>query len=150
MRSGAECRLEREALDRERVGGGILRLATAGARVLLVAAAFAGCAPGRGDAAQAGALAQGNADRGARLIRSYGCTACHTVPGVSGGETTVGPPLAGIAGRAYIAGVLPNTPDNMVDWIHNPPAQDSKTAMPYLGVSKAEARDIAAYLYTLH
>jgi cytochrome c len=35
----------------------------------------------------------------------------------------------------------------MVRWIVNPPAVDSLTAMPALGVTPREARDIAAYLY---
>ena len=59
------------------------------------------------------------------------------------------PPLAGIADRVYIAGVLENTPSNLVRWIKDPPAVDSMTAMPNVGVSEAEARHIAAYLYTL-
>jgi hypothetical protein len=32
----------------------------------------------------------------------------------------------------------------------NPPAIDPLTAMPATGISEAEARDAAAYLYTLH
>ena len=60
----------------------------------------------------------------------------------------MGPPLAGVGGRTYIAGVLTNTAEHMVRWIVNPPEVDSLTAMPLLGVSPAEARDIAAYLYT--
>jgi hypothetical protein len=62
---------------------------------------------------------------------------------------TVGPNLAGISARAYIAGVVPNQPENMMQWIMNPPAIDSKTAMPNLHVTARDARDIAAYLYTL-
>jgi cytochrome c2 len=91
----------------------------------------------------------GNPDRGPTLIRSYGCGTCHTIAGVAGANGLVGPPLAGIAQRSYIAGVLPNAPENMVRWIENPKAVDSLTAMPVLGVSPADARDIAAYLYTL-
>jgi cytochrome c2 len=91
----------------------------------------------------------GSPEHGGVLIRKYGCGSCHTIPGIPGAKSTVGPPLAGIAGRSYIAGVLPNNPDNMTAWIHNPPAVDSKTAMPYMGISAAEARDIAAYIYTL-
>jgi cytochrome c1 len=41
-----------------------------------------------------------------------------------------------------------NTPDNLVQWIRNPRAMDSQTAMPAVGVDEAQARDIAAYLYT--
>ena len=91
----------------------------------------------------------GRSGEGARLMRAYGCGSCHTIPGVTGADATVGPNLAGIAGRAYIAGVLPNTPTNMVTWIVDPPGVDSLTAMPNLHVSAANARDIAAYLYTL-
>jgi cytochrome c1 len=61
----------------------------------------------------------------------------------------VGPPLAGIASRAYIAGRLPNAPENMRRWIENPRSVDSMTAMPNVGVTPADARHITAYLYTL-
>jgi cytochrome c len=45
--------------------------------------------------------------------------------------------------------VLPNTPENMFRWLQNPPAVDPLTAMPNLGVTEADARDMAGYLYTL-
>jgi len=111
------------------------------------AAAVSGCSHGEADAAAL--TGGGSPDRGATLIRSYGCGTCHTVPRVPGAHATVGPNLQGIASRAYIAGVLPNVPNNMVRWIQNPQAVDEKTAMPNLNVSSRDARDIAAYLYTL-
>lgn len=52
-----------------------------------------------------------------------------------------------MASRVYIAGVLPNDPNNLVRWVMNPPGIDSLTAMPYLGVSERDARDMAEYLY---
>jgi len=91
----------------------------------------------------------GDATRGRDLMRTYGCASCHTIPRVSGAETTVGPSLAGEATHAYIAGVTPNTPENMISWIMNPPAIDDKTAMPNLHVNATDARDIAAFIYTL-
>jgi cytochrome c1 len=42
-----------------------------------------------------------------------------------------------------------NTPKNLIEWIKRPHALDPKTAMPDLKVSDLDARDIAAYLYTL-
>ncbi len=63
--------------------------------------------------------------------------------------SNVGPPLQKFGLRAYIGGVLPNTPDNLVRWLQDPPSVDPRTAMPNLGVSLAEAGDIAAHLYTL-
>lgn len=94
-------------------------------------------------------LANSDSERGRSAIRKYGCGSCHDIPGVSGASGMVGPPLAKIAQRVYIAGVLPNEPDNMIKWIENPPGVDPKTAMPYMGVTPRDARDIAAYLYTL-
>ena len=94
-------------------------------------------------------LAAANPDRGRVAIRRYGCGSCHDIPGVVGANGMVGPPLANISQRVFIAGVLPNEPDNMVQWIENPQGVDPKTAMPNMGVKTQEARDIAAYLYTL-
>ena len=97
----------------------------------------------------AAVLTGGNPERGRSAIRAYGCGSCHTVPGVRGANATVGPNLAGIGRRAYIAGVLPNTPDNMVQWIQAPQNVDPRTAMPNLGVGGQDARDMAGYLYSI-
>ena len=120
--------------------------------ILLLVAVMTACSHEAGDALsprQAAQLVGGDAARGRVALRQYGCGACHTVPGVTGADGLVGPPLAGIGGRAYIAGVLTNTPDHMVLWIVNPRGVDSLTAMPITGVGEREARDIATYLYTL-
>src|SRR5437868_3104593 len=77
----------------------------------------------------------GDPHRGRAAISRYGCSACHTIPGVTGATALVGPPLDRIASRSYIGGVLPNTPDNMIRWIENPPGIDKMTAMPNLGVT---------------
>jgi cytochrome c2 len=115
--------------------------------ILLALLGSAACSHGDADAA---ALTQGgDAARGRELIRSYGCGSCHTIPHVRGAVAIVGPNLQGIASRAYIAGVVPNQPEYMMQWIMNPPSIDSKTAMPNLHVTARDARDIAAYLYTL-
>lgn len=98
---------------------------------------------------EAQALTGGIPDRGARAIRAYGCSGCHTIPGVPGANGLVGPPLAGVAQRVYLGGVLTHTPDNLVRWIMTPQDVDSLTAMPNLGVTLQEARDIAAYLYSI-
>jgi cytochrome c len=116
---------------------------------LALLGALAGCsAPGDSDAAMASALG-GDPARGHDMLRKYGCGSCHMIPGVAGANGLVGPPLAGIASRSYIAGVLPNAPENMRRWIQDPKAVDSLTAMPNVGVTAADARHITAYLYTL-
>lgn len=99
--------------------------------------------------AAAEAAAGGNVERGVAAINRYGCGTCHTISGVSGANGQVGPPLTGIASRVYIGGVLENKPENMLRWIQNPRAVDALTAMPALGVTEQDARDIASFLYTL-
>lgn len=91
----------------------------------------------------------GSTDQGVQQIERYGCGSCHTIPGIDSAEGTVGPPLSFWADRGYIAGSLPNTPENLIHWIQNPQDVEPGTAMPDLGVSEAEARHIATYLYTL-
>ncbi len=88
-------------------------------------------------------------ERGRMAIVRYGCVACHTIPGIANPGSNVGPPLDKIARRAYIGGMLPNTPTEMVRWLRDPPRIDPRTAMPDMSISEAEAKDIAAYLYTL-
>ncbi len=117
----------------------------------LVAAAPLLCLCGCSDDGQhiAEVTTGGNVHRGAAAIERYGCGSCHIIPGISGAQGRAGTSLAGIADRIYIAGVLQNTPENMVRWIENPPGVDPKTVMPNLGVTERDAKDIAGYLYTL-
>ena len=95
------------------------------------------------------AAGRGDPARGREAIRQYACHTCHTIPGITGARANVGPPLDGIAERAYLAGVLINTPENLQRWLRDPHRFASDSAMPDLGVSEADARDIAAYLYAL-
>jgi cytochrome c1 len=83
------------------------------------------------------------------LISAYGCTHCHTIPGIRDADGLVGPPLTMIGSRMYIGGVMKNTPDNLMKWVKDAPSVDPLTAMPNVHVSERDARDIACYLYTL-
>jgi cytochrome c2 len=94
-------------------------------------------------------MSSGNAQRGAQLIEKYGCGTCHEVPGVANADGLVGPPLDHFAERAYIAGMLPNSQANLEKWIERPQSVVPGNAMPNLGVTHRDARDITAYLYTL-
>src|SRR5690242_14437922 len=95
------------------------------------------------------AITGGDPNKGKAAIRTYGCASCHTIPGVYGADALVGPPLDHVASRSYIGGVVQNTPQNLIDWVQNPRAIDSKTAMPNVHVSESDAKDIASFLYTL-
>jgi mono/diheme cytochrome c family protein len=112
----------------------------------------AAAAPGREPepAGLEGAVAEtGDAERGRLLMRLHACRSCHRIPGLVGADVWVGPDLAEAGSRRYIAGVLRNTPQNMVRWITDPGHVDPLTAMPDLGVTPAQAADMAAYLYDL-
>lgn len=115
---------------------------------LWVAATAAACSGGRTESVYM-AASGGDVARGQQIIREKGCGACHTVPGIRGAKGLVGPPLNVFSRRAYIAGRLANTPENLVRWIMNPHDVDPETVMPALGLNEQQARDVAAYLYTL-
>lgn len=118
------------------------------AALVLLAAALSGCGEGKAKE-EAARMTGGNPDHGVVLIQKYGCSACHTIPGIEGARATIGPSLDRIGERPHLAGELPNTPENLILWITDPQSVARGTAMPDVGVSDPEARHIAAYLYTL-
>lgn len=97
--------------------------------------------------AVARALTGGEPANAAALVTRYGCGGCHTIPGLPGAEGQVGPPLSGLRQRVFIAGVLPNTADNLINWIVTPRRFSPGSAMPRTGIGTDGARDVAAYLY---
>lgn len=121
------------------------------ARTLLAAAALLGLLGASGcDAAQPlWTIPGADAQRGKALIEPYGCAGCHAVPGVARARGNVGPPLDRFAERIYIAGMLRNQPDNLVRWLRHPQSVVPGNAMPDTGLTEAQARDLAAFLYTL-
>ena len=110
--------------------------------LVVFCAALSGCGQSRPDLA-------GDPERGRLLLRQYGCGTCHSIPGVAAAKGNVGAPLDGVARRVYLAGVLPNSPENMARWIRAPQAIDPRTAMPNLQVPEPHAQDMVAYLYRL-
>ncbi|MDY7227707.1 c-type cytochrome [Hyalangium rubrum] len=114
-----------------------------GVAVLLLA----GC---KRDAEQSAAIVTGGDPAlGKAAISRYGCGSCHTIPGVPGATATVGPPLQALGQRTFLAGRLPNSPENLMQWVRHPQELEQGTAMPNLDVTEEDARHIAAYLYTL-
>lgn len=107
----------------------------------VVGLALVACDPGAGGGPEA--------RNGRLLLRQFGCGDCHRIPGVAEAEGTAGPPLGALGRRIYLAGLLPNTTDNLVRWIRAPQSVDPATTMPDLSVGEAHARDMAAYLSSL-
>ncbi len=116
--------------------------------MLLTALVLAACGPDNRLVALT-EVPGGDAERGRAAMPLYGCGSCHSIPGLPGANANVGPPLDGFANRQFIAGQLANTADNLVLWIMDPQGVEPGTAMPNMGVTEEDARDIAAYLATL-
>lgn len=130
-------------MGQEGIGGswGIGRLGTALSWLALLGAC--------GGQTPSTVVAGGDPARGKTQIVAYGCGSCHVIPGVRGARGLVGPPLTQFAHRAFIAGQVPNNSEFLVRWITVPQSIEPGTAMPNLGVTEGQARDMAAYLYTL-
>jgi len=101
------------------------------------------------DADQRDLVPGADVDRGRKALVDYGCVTCHTIPGIPGADGKVGPPLTDFAERSVVAGRLPNTTEDAVRWITSPQEVEPGTAMPDTGITREEARDVVAYLYTL-
>lgn len=87
--------------------------------------------------------------RGLNALRQYNRSSCHIIPGISAARSHVGPPLGGITRRAYIAGLLKDTDENLIQRIRFPQQVDTDSAMPDLGVSEKHAREMVAYFYSV-
>ena len=91
----------------------------------------------------------GDPERGAQVIAAKGCGACHAIPGIPGARGLVGPPLDHMGERKIVGGYLSNTPANLIRWVRDPQGVAPGNAMPAGGLTEQQARDVAAYLYTL-
>ena len=94
-------------------------------------------------------LTGGDVAAGRALFAAKGCGACHSITAHASATGRVGPPLDKVATRAFLAGKFPNDPQHMIAWIQHPQTLDPGVGMPDMGLSDTEARDLAAYLYTM-
>ncbi len=118
--------------------------------VLFAIALLTACDPARKDRTdEIRRTTGGDPHQGQAKIHNYGCQSCHTIPGVQDAKALVGPPLDHWSKRVYIAGEVPNSPENLKKWLQHPTKIEPKTAMPEMGVTDQDSADIAAYLYSL-
>jgi cytochrome c oxidase subunit 2 len=90
----------------------------------------------------------GDAARGKEIYATRACVGCHTIAGVSTG--VLGPTLTHFGSRGTLAaGMWPNTPDNVAAWVRDPQGLKPGVKMPNLGLTAAQAKDVAAYLSAL-
>jgi cytochrome c2 len=138
-------------LHRARGEGGVAPSPVRPLALVVVGCLLTGCDVQENRASEKKMVPEGDPARGRAIVASgqYGCTACHTIPGIRSPQGIVGPPLEGLAGRAFIAGQLPNRPDTLVAFLQNPAALIPQTGMPDVRLGLDEARHVAAFLYTL-
>jgi cytochrome c2 len=120
-------------------------MAMRGAAAVLMILLCLSCARHEEEIARTG----GDPERGRELVHKYGCTGCHTIPGLDGADGTTGPHLDRISSRPMLLGVVPNTPENLVRMIRAPKKVQPHTSMPDMSVADQDARDLAAFLYTV-
>jgi cytochrome c oxidase subunit 2 len=62
----------------------------------------------------------------------------------------VGPNLTHVGSRQRIAAeLLPNTPENVAKWLHDPPGLKPGALMPNLSLKPEQIADLVAYLESL-
>jgi cytochrome c len=88
-------------------------------------------------------------EHGKYLVLFHGCETCHDIPDIHGVRGSIGPSLKHFATKYYLAGELPNSPENLRRWIQHPHSINSRTVMPDMNVTDDDAADIALFLETL-
>jgi cytochrome c oxidase subunit 2 len=87
--------------------------------------------------------------QGEKLFAAKGCVGCHSLVAVNPPKGLLGPNLANVGARTWIAaGTLENTDANLAKWIRNPQEWKQGVLMPNLGVTEDEAKALVAYLRT--
>ena len=88
------------------------------------------------------------AAEGKAVYTASACVGCHTVRGVSAG--VLGPDLTHFGSRTMLAaGMWPNTPENVAEWVKDPQRLKPGVKMPDLGLTDQQAKALATYLTSL-
>jgi cytochrome c oxidase subunit 2 len=86
---------------------------------------------------------------GERVFLSLSCINCHAVSGTPAAGR-FGPDLSHLMSRQTLgAGVIPNTPENLRRWIHEPQAMKPGNLMPDMQLNERELDQVHGYLSSL-
>jgi cytochrome c oxidase subunit II len=86
------------------------------------------------------------AKRGREIFMTTRCAGCHAIRGTEAAGQ-VAPDLTHVAGRGAIgAGILPNTPDHLAEWIENPQTFKPGNQMPPNPLPAEDLGALVAYL----
>jgi cytochrome c oxidase subunit II len=95
------------------------------------------------------AVANVTSEEGRRIFETTSCVNCHTVSGtVANGR--FGPDLTHLMSRDTIAsGIVPNTSENLRQWIQNPDSFKERSLMPAMQLNDKDLDALVGYLVTL-
>lgn len=86
---------------------------------------------------------------GRTLVETVGCGGCHTIRGTPL-KGTFGPDLTHFGSRSGIAAyTVPNTPENLYEWLKDPQAVKEEVLMPRTPLPEQSLRQLVAYLEEL-
>jgi len=98
-------------------------------------------------------LTGGDPNAGKEKIVQHDCHSCHAIPGIPVNADARGPALNHWARRSTIAKKWPNNPENLEDFLEHPDrmshGQGMKTEMTMPTIRPADAKDIAAFLFSI-
>jgi len=78
-----------------------------------------------------------------------GCAACHAIAGTLA-QGKIGPPLTDVGRRTTIAaGMLPNTPEHLANWLRSPDSVKPGALMPDLNMSETRIDTLVTFLHGL-
>jgi cytochrome c oxidase subunit II len=87
---------------------------------------------------------------GHQLFLQTGCVGCHVIDGYPGAVGRVGPNLSGLGIRTTLAGGwLPNTAEDLGDWLRDPESIKPGSLMPNLNLNEDQIERLVAYLRSL-
>ena len=105
------------------------------------------------DYAKGASLTGGDPAAGKDKIILHDCHSCHVIPGIPENANSRGPTLRHWGGRSTIARTWPNTAENLEDFLEHPDrmlhATGMKSEMAMPTIKPADAKDIAAYLFSI-
>ena len=120
--------------------------------IALFALGLSSCAE-KFDYARGSMLTGGDPNAGREKIVLHDCHSCHIIPGIPVNRDARGPALRHWARQATIARKWPNNPENLEDFIEHPErmlhGNSLKHEMTMSNVKPGDARDIAAYLFSI-
>lgn len=86
---------------------------------------------------------------GEKLFLEGACVNCHAIEGTDAAATTA-PDLTHFASRETFGGAtFKLTPENLAEWLRDPPAMKPGSFMPDYGLTEDEIADLVAYLMSL-